>query len=124
MKALTLLLVLVALFSVASAQRQSQPIPTYVIEIRGAEVNGFTVTVKGKITMPDGKVTEIESHPKLPATYYINADCSVELKITTEEKKFRVTILYEHNEVSKWLSTAHGLPGSGVEIKAPPYEDR
>lgn len=125
MKRLALaLIVTVALIGVALGQRERTrwPIPTYTIEIRSIEMPNFPVILEGSFTRPDGKVVEIEHRAmSLPVTFYLNADCSLDLKMTTAERRFRATVFYEHNDVTKWLATADGIVGVGVSFKLKPY---
>lgn len=101
-------------------ERTRWPIPTYTIEIRGVEANDFSVTIEGSFTRPAGKVIEVEKRSmRLPVNFYLNADCPLDLVISTTEKRFRSTLFYEHNEVTKWLSTADGIPGVDVTYKLP-----
>lgn len=125
MKRLALVLIVtVALIGVALSQheRTRWPIPMYTIEIRSVEMPNFPVTLEGSFTRPDGRVVKIEHRAmSLPATFYLNADCSLDLKITTTERRFRATALYEHNDVTKWLATEEGIAGIGVSFKLKPY---
>jgi len=114
----------IVLEDVLGQTRPRQPIPTYTFEIRGVEANDFSVSIEGKYTRPDGKVTEIENHEApLPVNLYVNADCSVDLKITTTEKRFRATVFYEHQDKMKWVATVDGIAGVGASVKLQPYRE-
>lgn len=115
----------ITLEDVLGQERQRQPMPTYTIEIRGVEANDFSVSYEGKYTRPDGKVIEFQNRDApLPVTLYVNADCFLELKVTTAEKRFRATVFYEHGDITKLVLTFDGIAGSGASLKLEPYTER
>jgi hypothetical protein len=107
----------------SQSQRQRQPIPTYTIEIN-ADRNDFPVSIEGKYQKPDGEVVPItmKSAP-LPIKIFVNADCLVELKISTTQRPFGVTVFYEHEETTRWLASGKGTPDVPVTLELKPYSE-
>jgi hypothetical protein len=86
--------------------------------------NDFPVSIEGKYQKPDGEVVPItmKSAP-LPIKIFVNADCLVELKISTTQRPFGVTVFYEHEETTRWLASGKGTPDVPVTLELKPYSE-
>jgi hypothetical protein len=104
--------------------QQLQPIPTYHVMIMAEDERSFSVHLEGSYIKPSGEIIKINHDAPLPISFYVNADCHLKLKITTDDdRKFISLLFYQYQETSKWLGTCKGIKGAGASYIVPPYKE-
>lgn len=110
------------LWAEAIKNREPQPVPTYHVMVRAEDQKPLRVSVEGSYVKPDGRVVDIESHEvDLPLDFFVNADCTTRLTISTDDagRGFTAVSLYEFKEISEWISTRTGIKSAQVALHFP-----